>query len=93
MNKALKKKGSNVLPNGKPVKEPWLSEPISYEMKQIIVPPKSFWVLGDNRNNSLDSHLWGELPEENIIGTAFIRYWPIKNMGSIRFSPSTKVFN
>lgn len=87
----LEVNSGKLIRNGKPVKEAWLSEPIGYEMKQIIVPPKSFWVLGDNRNNSLDSHLWGELPEENIIGTAVIRYWPIKNIGSIRFSPSTKV--
>ncbi|ABX08975.1 signal peptidase I [Prochlorococcus marinus] len=77
--------------NGETVKETWLSEPIGYEMKKIIVPPHSFWVLGDNRNNSLDSHLWGELPEENLIGTALVRYWPINNIGSIRFSPSTNV--
>ena len=74
--------------NGISVNEPWLSEPITYEMNKIVVPEKSVWVLGDNRNNSLDSHLWGTLPEKNIIGTAIFRYWPIKKIGTIRFSPS-----
>lgn len=72
--------------NGTYIEEPWLSEPIKYEMNKIIVPDNSVWVLGDNRNNSLDSHLWGALPRENIIGTAVFRYWPLKTIGPIRFS-------
>ena len=54
-------------------------------MPEIEVPAHTFWVLGDNRNNSLDSHIWGPLPEKNVIGTAFLRYWPIKHFGQIRF--------
>jgi signal peptidase I len=43
-------------------------------------------VLGDNRNASLDSHLWGPLPREAVIGTAVLRYWPANRMGWLRFS-------
>ena len=67
------------------VNEPWIKEQIQYEMKPITVPKASLWVLGDNRNNSLDSHLWGPLPEKNLIGTALRRYWPLKKIGPIRF--------
>ena len=67
-----------------PVKEPWIKEPMNYEMDSIIVPENAIWVLGDNRNNSLDSHFWGPLPEKNVIGTAFIRYWPMRKIGLIR---------
>ena len=71
--------------NGKEINEPWIKEPIQYEMDAINVPEYSLWVLGDNRNNSLDSHIWGALPEKNLIGTALARYWPLKKIGPIRF--------
>ena len=67
--------------NGKEINEPWIKEPIQYEMDVINVPEYSLWVLGDNRNNSLDSHVWGALPEKNLIGTALARYWPLKKIG------------
>jgi signal peptidase I len=50
------------------------------------VPPDHLLVLGDNRNASLDSHLWGPLPREAVIGTAVLRYWPLNRMGLLRFS-------
>ena len=81
----LEVKDGLLIRNDSVVDEPWVIEKINYEMKPIIVPPKSLWVLGDNRNNSLDSHLWGPLEEENLIGTASFRYWPLKKLGSIRF--------
>ena len=71
--------------NGKEIYEPWIKEPLGYEMGEINVPEYSLWVLGDNRNNSLDSHIWGALPEKNLIGTALARYWPLKKIGPIRF--------
>ncbi len=71
--------------NDKVIEEPWVVEKIKYEMDSIIVPPLSIWVLGDNRNNSLDSHIWGALPTENLVGTAFFRYWPLTKIGNIRF--------
>ena len=72
--------------NGDAVAEPWLSEGISYAMAPIIVPDKELWVMGDNRNASLDSHLWGPLPEADVIGTAILRYWPLSRFGPLRFS-------
>ncbi len=74
--------------NGQPVPEPWRAEPIAYELAPLTVPPDCLLVLGDNRNASLDSHLWGPLPADHVIGTAVLRYWPWNKLGPIRFLPS-----
>ena len=57
---------------------------INYSIGPLIVPAQSFWVMGDNRNNSMDSHIWGFLPYEKIIGRAILRYWPLNKIGPIR---------
>mgnify|MGYP003861582097 CR=1 FL=1 len=73
--------------NGSPVAEPWLREAMDYSLPPLTVPADALLVLGDNRNASLDSHLWGPLPSREVIGTAVFRYWPLDRLGPIRFSP------
>jgi signal peptidase I len=77
--------------NNTPVQEDWRPEPIDYELAALTVPPGHVLVLGDNRNASLDSHLWGPLPLEDVIGTAVWRYWPLDRFGPIRFSTAPPV--
>ena len=86
----LEIKQGKLIRNGAVVNEPWINEPMNYEMESITVPLNHLWVLGDNRNNSLDSHIWGPLPKENIIGIAFFKYWPLKSFGPIRFPTHLK---
>ena len=62
--------------NGKPLSEPYVLDPPRYTMKQLEVPKGYCFVLGDNRDNSNDSHIWGPLPRDNIIGKVWLSIWP-----------------
>ncbi len=73
--------------NERPAALDWSAEPMDYALAPLLIPPGQLLVLGDNRNASLDSHLWGPLPEEALIGRAIWRYWPLDRFGPIRFSP------
>jgi|TARA_B100000959_G_scaffold283854_1_gene353807 signal peptidase I len=68
----------------------WRETAMDYEMAEVTVPEHEIWVMGDNRNVSLDSHIWGSLPEEEVIGTAIWRYWPLNRFGPIRFPSQEK---
>jgi signal peptidase I len=69
-------KGGTVYIDGAPLDEPYIVNKPTYTYCPEEVPPKHYFVLGDNRNNSRDSRSWGFLPEENIIGQASLSYWP-----------------
>ena len=46
---------------------------------ELIVPPDMYFVMGDNRDESLDSRYWGFVPRQNIIGRPLLIYWSFRN--------------
>lgn len=63
--------------------EAYVAEPPNYLMSPMVIPPAQLFMMGDNRNNSNDSHIWGFLPRENIVGHACFRFWPLERFGGI----------
>ncbi len=74
----IRVEGGVVHVNDEPLNEPYIASPPIYAGRWIV-PEDNLFVLGDNRNDSSDSHSWGMLPTENIIGKAILIYWPFNN--------------
>jgi signal peptidase I len=74
--------------NGVGLDEPYIREGASYDKPAQVVPPGNYFVLGDNRPNSSDSHVWGFVPADNLIGKAWFAYWPPGTWGPVA-SPTT----
>jgi signal peptidase I len=72
-----------VLIDGQPLDESYIVDPGRYSEPPTEVPPGQYFVLGDNRNNSSDSHYWGTFPRQRIVGRARISYWPPRLWGVI----------
>ena len=67
--------------NGNYVDEAYINETANYSWPAHKMDPGEYFVLGDNRNNSSDSHVWGPVPRDNIIGKAWVSYWPVDQLG------------
>jgi len=73
-----------VFVNGKARPEPYCQEPPYYDLPPYVVPPGKLFVMGDNRNHSNDSHEWGPLPMDRVIGRAMCIFWHPGRVGRIR---------
>ena len=70
--------------NGTLLDEPYTQGSNRPTQSLILVPEDSYFVMGDNRDSSTDSRRWGMLPRENIIGRAWLCYWPLSDWHLVR---------
>jgi signal peptidase I len=77
-------KGGYLIVNGLQINEPYLmSHGPMPDFGALVVPPESVFVMGDNRAVSYDSRKFGAIPEDDLLGEAVVRIWPLSRLGSI----------
>lgn len=76
-------KDGKVYINGTALDEPYISDPPAYTFAETVVPEGEYFVLGDNRNDSRDSHFGWTVIRENIHGRAWFAIWPLSDWGSV----------
>lgn len=81
-------KGERLYVNDQLIQENYIGDPPNYNYGPVTVPPNQYLVLGDNRNNSYDSHYWGFVPRDRIIGKAVVRFWPLNRVGDLQPIPN-----
>ncbi len=73
-----------IVRNGVTLCEDYVAEDPGYRWGPRIIPQGALLVLGDNRNASHDSHVWGMLPASRVVGRADVTFWPPARAGRIR---------
>ncbi|TDG00415.1 signal peptidase I [Paenibacillus piri] len=78
-------KDGELIRNGERVDEPYVKEKMNYSFGPVRVPADHYLFLGDNRNDSLDSHLWPTpfVSKDKLIGKVMFRYFPFAHIGAL----------
>lgn len=77
-------RAGKVFVNNVRIPEPYPYNLADYDWGPVTVGRDEYFVLGDNRPESSDSHSWGMLPRKNIIGKAWVSYWPPQDWGIVQ---------
>lgn len=83
--KSLRFDPGHVLVNGKRLVEPYIKEAPGYAYAPRKLGPHQYFMMGDNRNQSADSHVWGPLERYRVIGRAEVLFWPIQRIRVIHW--------
>jgi signal peptidase I len=88
----LRISGGRITVNGHPLEEPYVFEPWTsnntvYAGQERVMPPDSYFVLGDNRNHSRDSRSFGYVKRRAILGKAEVRIWPLSEISLLNRRP------
>ncbi|MBN1953467.1 MAG: signal peptidase I [Anaerolineae bacterium] len=76
-------RGGQVFVDGQPIDEPWAVRQGGPNYPPTLIPPLHIFVLGDNRGHSNDSRSFGPIMVDQIVGRAWVIYWPLEKIGSI----------
>jgi signal peptidase I len=74
-------KNGKILINGRQLVEPYLAEEPVGDFPPKTIPKGQLWVMGDNRNRSSDSRVFGPIKKSKIVGRAILRIWPVTRLG------------
>jgi signal peptidase I len=74
-------KDGRILINGRQLVEPYLADEPLGDFPPKMIPKGQLWVMGDNRNRSSDSRVFGPIKESKIVGRAILRIWPVTRLG------------
>jgi len=80
-------KNGTVYVNGIALDEPYINESPEYTYGPVTVPPENYFVMGDNRNNSTDSHYGWTVSRDQIVGEVWLRIWPVSEWGVVHGYP------
>ena len=69
--------------DGEPLTERYIKAPVSRDFAKTRVAPGEYFMMGDNRNNSIDSRAWGTVKYDQLEGRALFVFWPPAHAGSL----------